>query len=191
MSFICGVGTEWNVVADGVLPMPTTIIFGQPALHRSGEAGVQLDAIEDENAGRFVRVAVHPHVAGRNGADLHHVHRRTDRHAHRFFREAERFDHRPLPFGGAAVVRTHGGEQERPGAVIAEPVAGGPRDCRDIRNPAAAGRDADVALRYLQLQTIELLADCGANIRDRIRDELLVDAKEFHSAGSRRATTPL
>ena len=74
------------------------------------------------------------------------------------FGDAERFDHRPLALGRAAVVRAHRGEQKRPGTVVAKPIAGRPRDCGDIRDAAAAGRDADVALRHLQLQAIELRA---------------------------------
>ena len=152
----------------------------EAALHRPGEAGVQLDAIEHEHAGRFVGDAVHPHVAGRNGAELHDVHRRADRHAHRLFGDAERFDHRPLAFGRAAVVRAHRGEQERPGAVVAEPVAGGAYDGRDVGDAAAAGRDADVAPRHRQAERIELRVDGGADIGDWIRDQFLMDAEKFH-----------
>ena len=101
------------------------------------------------------------------------------------FGDAERLDHRPLALGRAAVVRAHRGKQKRPGTMLAKPIAGGPRDFRDIRDPPAAGRDADVALRHLQLQPIELLAHRGPNIGDRIRNQFLMNAKEFHSDSAR------
>ena len=164
----------------GVLPMPTTIIFVSPLCTGPAKHVCSLMRLSTSTPSDSIRVAIHPHVARRNGAELHDVHRRADRHAHRFFGEAERFDHRPLALGRAAVVRAHRGEQERPGAVIAEPIAGGPRDFGDIGDAAAAGRDADIALRHFQLQPIELLAHGRADIRDRIRDQLLMNAKEFH-----------
>ena len=121
--------------------------FRETALHGPGEARVKLDAIEQQHAGRFVGVAIHPDVAGGDGADFDDVHRGADRHAHRFFGQAERFDHRALAFGGAAVVRAHRGEEERFRAVFAEPIAAGARDFGDVRDTPAAGGDADIALR--------------------------------------------
>ena len=155
--------------------------FREAALHGTGEARVELDAIEHEHAVGFVGMAIHPHVARRNGADLHHVHRRANRHAHRLFGDAERLDHRPLALGRAAVVGAHCGEQERPGAVIAQPVAGGSRDFGDVGDSAAAGRDADIALRHLQLQAVELCSYGGADIRDWIRDQFLMNAEKPHT----------
>ena len=37
-----------------------------------------------------------------------------------------------------------------------------------------------------QLQPIELLAHCGPNIRNRIGDQLLMNAKEFHGESQAR-----
>ena len=54
----------------------------------------------------------------------------------------------------------------------------------DIGDSAAAGRDADVALRHVELQPIELLAHGRADIRDRIRNQFLADAKEFHDSSN-------
>ena len=74
------------------------------------------------------------------------------------------------------------GKKKRPGRRAPRNQSpAGPRDLCDIRNPAAAGRDADVAFRHRQVEPIKLLADCAANVRDRIRDQLLSNAKELHS----------
>ena len=142
--------------------MPTTIIFVSPLCTGPAKHVCSLMRLSSEHAVRFERMAVHPNVARRNGADFHDVHRRANRHAHRLFGDAERLDHRPLAFGRAAVVRAHRGEQKRLGPVIAQPIAGGPRDFSDVGDSAAAGRDADIALAALSAP-----ADRAARARRR------------------------
>ena len=91
--------------------------FREPALHRPGKAGVQLDAIEHEHAGRFERVAIHPNVAvetvpsfttsidARIGMPI------------ACFGHAERLDHSPAGPRRCRRCDAHRGEQERLGAV--------------------------------------------------------------------------
>ena len=112
--------------------------------------------------------------------ELHHVHRRANRHPHRRLGQPERFDHLPLTLGRAAIVRAHRGKQKRPRSALAEPIAGRLGDRRDVGNAAAAGRDADVALRNFEIQPIERRMHRRGNIRNRIRNQFLTDAKEFH-----------
>jgi hypothetical protein len=61
--------------------------------------------------------------------------------------------------------------------MIAEPVAGRPRDFRDVRNSPATGSDTYIPLRYVQLQPVKLFAYRGADIGDWIRDQFLMYAK--------------
>ena len=161
--------------------MPTTIIFVRPLCTGPAKqvwsfTRLSTSTPADSNAWRSIQTS-----PGCDRAELHDVHRRADRHAHRRFGEAERFDHRPLALGGAAVVRAHRGEQERPGPTLAEPIAGRFGDRRDVGDAAAAGRDADVALRHVEIQPIERGVHRGRNIRNRVRNQFLADAEEFHS----------
>ena len=171
--------------------------LGEAALDGAGEAGVELDAIEDQHAGRFEGVAVHPDGVVAK-APLETVPSFTTSIEARIgmpiacFGHAERFDHRPLAFGGAAVVAAHRGKQEGPSAVSAEPIAGGFGDRGDIGDAAAAGGDADVALRHFELEAVERSVDGGRDVGDGVGDELLMDAEELHGAVhySRRTVSP-
>ena len=94
--------------------------------------------------------------------------------------DAERFDHRPLAFGRAAVVGAHGGEQERAGTVVAEPVAGGAEDGGNVADAAAAGGDGHFAARDGEAERIELSLDGGADVGEGVRDKSLADAEKIH-----------
>lgn len=166
-------------MADCVFPIPTTIILVSP-LWTGPAKQVELDAIDHEDTGRFVGDAVHPHIAGRDGAELHHIHRRADRHSGSFFSQSKRLDHRPLTVGRAAIVGTHGGEQERASTLVAEPVAGGAQDGGDVADATAASGDGQIAARDQQSERIELSMDRGADIREWIRDKSLADAEKIH-----------
>ncbi len=143
------------------------------ALHRPTKTGVQLDAVEHQHAGRLVRELVHPHIAGGHLAHLHAFHAGADWHPHCRFGNAERLHHRPLPFRGGAIVRTHRRNDERFGAMLAQPVAGRFGHQGDIINPPAAGGDRHLALRHGNGQRIKLPAHLRGHVGERLGGQFL------------------
>src|SRR5262249_40984223 len=80
-------------------------------------------------------------------------------------------------------MRPHCREEKRLRPVITQPVACRLCDFSNISNPATAGSDSHVAARHVQLQRIELLEYRRTNVRDRIRNQLLMYAQKSHGLG--------
>jgi hypothetical protein len=65
--------------------------------------------------------------------------------------------------------------------MFAQPVASRPSNGRDIRNPATAGRNAHIPLGHSDTQMVKLVAHRRPNVRNRIRNQFLSNAKELHA----------
>ena len=130
--------------------------LGQPALHGTGETGVQLHSVNDQHAVCLVAVAIHPNIARRDGRQFDALHARANRHVHRLGRHSQRLDHLLLSLGRPTVVRTHRGNHKRLCPMIAQPLPYRADDQGNLINPAAANRNGHRATWYVQIQRIEL-----------------------------------
>ena len=138
--------------------------LGEAALHGPGEAGVEFDAIENEDAVRFGAVAVHPHFTGRDFANLDDIHAGSDLHPGGCFGEPEALDHGPLSLGRGPIVGTHARSEEGSGAVFSEPVAGRARDGEDVIDSSASCGDRNLTLGRFYLEGIELAVNFSLNV---------------------------
>ena len=116
----------------------------QTAFDLAVEIRVRLDAVEQQNAVRLMRVAVHvDRVTFRRIPQVNRLHRRADRRADLLFRYAVVFEDRPLPLVGRAAVAAHGGHHERRGPLLLQPIAGRPDCGLETGDAAAADRQGN------------------------------------------------
>ena len=115
------------------------------ALVRAAEVGVGLDAAADDNAVRLRRVAVNVDIPTVLGfADVLRFHRRANRRAAKFLRDAVALNDGPLALGRRAAVASHGGNNKRLCAKLLQAAADLADDKADVCNAAAAAGDGNL-----------------------------------------------
>ena len=154
-----------------------------PALDGSRKTGVQFDTVQNHDPGGLETVAIHKDFTGGDPSQGDNIHAGADFHRHGGFGDAQGFNHGPLACRRGAIVRPHGGHDERRGTAGLQPVAGGFGDCRNIGDAATTGRDGDFALGDGEVGRIQLGVYSGRDIPQEVRDQILMNAVKFHDAG--------
>ena len=152
------------------------------ALDFAAEAGMGLDAVDDDDAVGFVGVLVKvdgTSVPGR--AQLDDFHRGLDRAAHGLLGDTQSGEHVLLPFGGRAAVTAHRGEDEGRSAACFDLIDKRLDDERIVGDAAAACGDGNA---HAGLDSVEELAalQLGEELAGRVGDhgpgEVLTDFDE-------------